>query len=85
MEKAPQVEIMIRTMPWGDNNPYSVHEVKQNLRNKLAHLAGIVSISIVPNIVNITYGRKVGYTIEQEHFDKEIEDISGTKIREDSK
>lgn len=85
LEKAPQVEIMIRTMPWGDNNPYSVHEVKQNLRNKLAHLAGMVSISIVPNIVNITYGRKVGYTIEQEHFDKEIEDISATKIREDSK
>ena len=38
----------------------------------------------MPNIVNITYGRKVGYTIEQEHFDKEIEDISATKIREDS-
>ena len=26
---------------------------------------------------------KLGYTIEQEHFEKEIEDISATKIRED--
>jgi energy-coupling factor transporter ATP-binding protein EcfA2 len=81
LEKAPQVNIMIRTMPWGDNNPYSVYEVSKNLKEKLAHLAGIVRIDIVPNIVNITYGRKVGYTIEQEHFEKEIEDISATKIR----
>ena len=85
MEKAPQVQIQIRTMMWGDNNPFSVNEVKKNLREKLAHLAGIVDIKIVPNIVNITYGRKVGYTIEQEHFDKEIEDISATQIRKDSK
>ena len=81
LEKAPQVNIMIRTMPWGDNNPYSVYEVSKNLKEKLAHLAGIVRIDVVPNIVNITYGRKVGYTIEQEHFEKEIEDISATKIR----
>ena len=38
-------------------------------------------IQLVPNIVNITYGRKVGYKIEQEHFDKQIEYISATKIR----
>ena len=35
----------------------------------------------VPNIVNITYGRDVGYKIEQEFFDKEIEDIRATEIR----
>ena len=35
----------------------------------------------VPNIVNITYGRDVGYKIEQEHFDKDIENISATNIR----
>ena len=37
----------------------------------------------VPNIVNITYGRDVGYKIEEETFDKEIEDISATKIRQE--
>ena len=81
LEKAPQVEIMIRSMEWTPDNPYTTYEVEKNLKQKLAHLAGIVSISIVPNIVNITYGRKVGYTIEQEHFEKDIEDISATKIR----
>lgn len=35
----------------------------------------------VPNIVDITYGRDVGYTISEERLDKEIEDISATKIR----
>lgn len=35
----------------------------------------------VPNIVNITYGRGVGYAIEQEHLGSDIEAISGTKIR----
>tara|TARA_B100000508_G_scaffold90356_1_gene70425 strand:+ start:486 stop:734 length:249 start_codon:yes stop_codon:yes gene_type:complete len=37
----------------------------------------------VPNIVNITYGRDVGYKIEQESFSHEIEEISATKIREE--
>ena len=31
--------------------------------------------------MNITYGRDVGYKIEQEQFDKSIEDILATKIR----
>ncbi len=35
----------------------------------------------VPNIVNITYGRDVGYKIEQERFDPEIESLSATRLR----
>ena len=35
----------------------------------------------VPNIVNITYGRDVGYKIEKETLDDEIERISATDIR----
>ena len=38
-------------------------------------------IMTVPNIVNITYGRDVGYDIEQEHLGEEIESISATEIR----
>ena len=30
----------------------------------------------VPNIVDITYGRDVGYTVSEERLDKEIEDLS---------
>ena len=38
-------------------------------------------IMLVPNIVNITYGRGVGYTFEEEVFDKSITEISATKIK----
>ena len=38
-------------------------------------------IMTVPNIVNITYGRDVGYKIEQEHLEEYIEKISATDIR----
>ena len=37
----------------------------------------------VPNIVNITFGRDVGYKIEQERLDADIESISATKIRDE--
>ena len=38
-------------------------------------------IMMVPNITNITYGRDVGYKIEQEKLPNSIESISATKIR----
>ena len=38
-------------------------------------------IQLVPNITNITYGRKVGYKIEEEVFDEKIHSISATNIR----
>jgi hypothetical protein len=36
----------------------------------------------VPNIINITYGRGVGYVFEEEVFEKSITDISATNIRQ---
>lgn len=40
-------------------------------------------IMLVPNIVNITYGRGVGYTFDEEVFDPSITEISATKIRKE--
>jgi len=81
MAKHGQVHLMIRDMETDDSNPYTANQVKENLEKELRYNAGKVKIEIVPNIVNITYGRDVGYKIEQEEFDKSIEDISATKIR----
>ena len=36
---------------------------------------------MVPNIVNITFGRGVGYVFEEEVFDESVTEISATKIR----
>ena len=38
-------------------------------------------IMLVPNIVNITYGRGVGYAFDEEVFDEATHSISATKIR----
>ena len=60
---------------------FPAYEVIENLQQSLCNFAGKVKIEVVP-ILNITYGRDVGYKIEQEVFDDAIHDISATKIRE---
>ena len=85
MNKHGQVFLMVRDMPTDENNPYTADAVVENLRKKLVEYAGFVNIAIVPNILNITYGRDVGYKIEQEKLDKEIENISANKIRSNAR
>ena len=56
--------------------------MKDAIRRDLDPLyQGQYEIVVVPNITNITYGRDVGYTIEQEVFDDATHAISATKIR----
>lgn len=83
LDKVGQVYLMVRDMPVDENNPHTVNNVIDNLHIQLAAYAGLVRIEAVPNITHISYGRKVGYTIEQEHFSEEIENISATEIRKD--
>ena len=68
-----------------DDNPFSFEEISKYISEKL-FLSGYkinedFIIQLVPNITNITYGRGVGYKIEQESFDPDVESISATKIR----
>lgn len=82
--KTGQVVIQIRDCQgWQGSNPFAIDQVKSYIKKDLDMLyQGQYEIQVVPNIINITYGRDVGYTIEQEHFDKSITDISATKIRQ---
>ena len=82
LAKHGQVFLMVREMPTDEKNPFPVHEVVENLQQSLHKFAGKVKIQVVPNLLNITYGRDAGYKIEQEVFDDTIHDISATKIRE---
>ena len=81
--KTGQVCIMIRDCQgWNGSNPFEVDRVKSFIRRDLDPLyQGQYEIQVVPNIVNITYGRDVGYKIEQEVFDDAVHSISATKIR----
>jgi|TARA_R110001606_G_scaffold90835_3_gene203023 hypothetical protein len=86
-----QVIIMCRDVqfqdagPGQDDNPYDYFEVKKNI------VAGLSSVGYklhydyevakVPNIVDISYGRGVGYTFTEHDLGKDIHNISATKIR----
>jgi phosphopantetheine adenylyltransferase len=83
--KTGQVVIQIRDCQgWQGSNPFAIEQVKNYIRRDLDPLyQGQYEIQVVPNIVNITYGRDVGYKIEQEVFDDETHSISATKIRKE--
>jgi len=83
--KTGQVVIQIRDCQgWQGSNPFEIEKVKAFIRRDLDPLyQGQYEIQVVPNIVNITYGRDVGYKIEQETFDDSTHSISATKIRKD--
>ena len=82
--KTGQVVIQIRDCQgWNGSNPFAAEQVKDFIRRDLDPLyQGQYEIQLVPNVVNITYGRDVGYKIEQEVFDDATHSISATKIRE---
>lgn len=84
VSKTGQVVIMIRDCQgWQGSNPFAIDQVKGFIKRDLDPLyQGQYEILAVPNIVNITYGRDVGYKIEQETFDEDIHNISATKIRQ---
>jgi len=81
--KTGQVVIQIRDCQgWQGTNPFAIEQVKYFIQRDLDPVyQGQYEIQVVPNIVNITYGRDVGYRIEQESFDEQTTNISATKIR----
>jgi len=83
--KTGQVAIMIRDCQgWNGSNPFAIEQVKYYIKRDLDPIyQGQYEIIVVPNIVNITYGRDVGYKIEQEVFDDATHAISATKIRKE--
>ena len=90
-----QVCIMIRTVPstgeanervpGQDDNPFGIEEVKNAIQEGLAKDSFTIDedyvIMEVPNIVDISYGRGVGYTFTEHDLGKEIHEISATNIR----
>ena len=91
LAKTGQVVIQVRDVKDSsggkgqEDNPFSFEEISEDIEKKL-FLSGYqinkeFIIQFVPNITNITYGRGVGYILDQESFESDIESISSTKIR----
>lgn len=70
-----------------DDNPFVYEEVWHGIRDGLAAAGYSYSdkyiVMRVPNIVDISYGRGVGYTFTEHDLGAIIHDISATKIRAD--
>jgi len=91
-----QVLIMVRTVPQKEDasggrtmvqndNPFIASDVIENIKRALEKEGFTYGdkyvIMRVPNIVDISYGRGVGYTFTQHDLGEKIHDISATKIR----
>jgi len=68
-----------------EDNPFSAQEAINNIEVGLSE-AGFENnkhyvIMMVPNIVDISFGRGVGYTFTEHDLGKDVENISATKIR----
>ena len=68
-----------------DDNPFDFNVVCVNIRNELSEHGYTMGVEYivqkVPNIVDISYGRGVGYTFTEHDLGEEIHTISATKIR----
>ena len=93
-----QVCIQIRTVPQDtdasggrtmtqDDNPFTVKDVELNIQKELEKEGFKYNeeyiIMIVPNIVDISYGRGVGYTFTEHDLGSDIHAISATNIRKE--
>ena len=68
-----------------DDNPFDYDTVVENIKIGLAKEGFTYGeeyiVLQVPNIVDISYGRGVGYTFTQHDLGEDIHEISATKIR----
>tara|TARA_B100001057_G_C22192195_1_gene697492 strand:- start:9 stop:401 length:393 start_codon:yes stop_codon:yes gene_type:complete len=91
LAKTGQVAIQVRDVKDSsggegqEDNPFSFDQISEDITKKLLKSGYTINqdyiIQLVPNITNISYGRGVGYKIEQESFDLDTESISATNIR----
>ena len=94
LKKTGQVCIMYRDVGGTDagvegqsDNPFQFQEVKKNIIEGLkphGYEEGLEYVIIkVPNIIDISYGRGVGYTFTEHDLVAEIHKISATNIRKE--
>tara|TARA_B100001287_G_scaffold250582_1_gene231207 strand:+ start:69 stop:437 length:369 start_codon:yes stop_codon:yes gene_type:complete len=86
IKKTGQVAILVRDIS-DKNNPFEFSQVVVNIRNTLEKedykMSEDYIVIKVPNIVDISYGRDVGYSITQHDLGEEVHSISATEIRKD--
>ena len=64
-----------------DSNPYDFDKVKAEIHAACVEFGNKIKVIELPNIMDVFYGRGVGYNIEQLELNKELQGVSATKIR----
>lgn len=64
-----------------DSNPYDFEKVKAEIHAACVEFGDKIKVIELPNIMDVFYGRGVGYNIEQLELSKELQEVSATKIR----
>jgi len=85
LNEGNKVCIGIRDSKVDDKNPYSVEERIDMICREFKREMNIGKLTyvVLPDIKEVVHGRKVGWGIREIRLDKETENISGTKIREE--
>jgi len=83
VKKTGQVCIEVRDVQGVEDNPFNFETIKKEIEGKLnPKYKNRFKVILVPNITNISYGRGVGYKIEEVVLPEKIQQISATKIRQ---
>lgn len=93
IEITGQVIIMVRDVQGADagmgntDNPFDYDKISEDIAGILFQRGYIIGedfeIMLVPNIVDISYGRGVGYSFTEHDLGDQVHSISATKIRAD--
>jgi len=93
IEKTGQVAIMVRDVQGADagmgntDNPFDFKKVCDDIAGVLFQKGYIIGedfeVMLVPNIVDISYGRGVGYSFTEHNLGERVHNISATKIRKE--
>ena len=86
LKEDKNVLICIRDCMPDKDNPFTSEEVYDMLSRETTISyymeMGIIKLMIIPDIESVNYGRDVGFDVIEHTPPKDIEEISGTKIRE---
>ena len=64
-----------------ESNPYDFEQVRGEIHAACVEFGNKIKVIEIPNIMDVFYGRGVGYNIEQLELSKELQEVSATKIR----
>lgn len=83
LNQGKSIWVAIRDVPTDENNPKTAHRVWMDLLEEPFFIENEdrILISIIPDIESVNYGRGVGYDVVYHEPPTDIEQISGTKIR----